>query len=66
MAWDLVGVRRESKDEADDLRQALKMEQGREPTFDEIFRRGLEDLKRDIELEDKRRRKDEEVWNLFK
>jgi len=64
MAWDLVGVKRESKDEADKLRREVKQKAGREPTFDEIFRRGLEDLKQDIELEEKKRNKD--VMNVFR
>ena len=69
MAWDLVKVRRENKDEADELREDLKVERGREPTFDEIFRRGLEDLKQDMGMQEKNRRernKGENVLDLFK
>lgn len=68
MAWDLVGVRRENKEEADRVRQRAKISSGREPTFDEIFRRGLEDLKSDMELElEKEKRKEEkDVLDLFK
>lgn len=70
MAWDLVGVRRENKEEADELREQAKLSSGREPTFDEIFRRGLEDLKSDMELEVERERKkrksEEDVLDLFK
>jgi hypothetical protein len=70
MAWDLVGVRRENKEEADELREQAKLSSGREPTFDEIFRRGLEDLKNDMELEVERERKkrksEEDVLDLFK
>lgn len=69
MAWDLVGVRRENKEEADQIREQAKISSGREPTFDEIFRRGLEDLKRDMELEverEKKKRSEEDVLDLFK
>jgi len=69
MAWDLVGVRRENKEEADEIREQAKISSGREPTFDEIFRRGLEDLKRDMELEverEKKKRSEEDVLDLFK
>lgn len=67
MAWDLVGVRRENKEKADELREKAKIERGREPTFDEIFERGLENLKRDMELEEKRTSENvEDVLDLFK
>lgn len=66
MAWDLVKVRRENKDEADELREDLKVERGREPTFDEIFRRGLEDLKQDMGMQEKRRNEEKDVLDLFK
>jgi len=66
MAWDLVGVRRENKEEADELRETAKIKRGREPTFDEIFKRGLEDLKSDMELEDERKKESEDVLDLFK
>ena len=66
MAWDLVKVRRENKDEADELREDLKVERGREPTFDEIFRRGLEDFKQDMGMQEKRRNEEKDVLDLFK
>lgn len=62
MSWIKVGVKPENKEKADNLRDIIAASQGRKPTFDEIFERGLEDLEKEIGKKDKKERDFMEIF----